>query len=105
MTFPAQPAAFEGQFPTSGELLGKPAAGKCFNCPLPMTKAELISAIAALPDEGEVLVEPWPGQSRSAPVRGELFSIEVQIIEGEGWHSPAFAHIAPILEPGRDPAG
>jgi hypothetical protein len=70
-----------------------------------MTKAELISAIAALPDEAEVFVEPWPEHSRSAPVRGELFSLELQVIEGEGWHSPAFAHIAPILDRGRGSAG
>jgi hypothetical protein len=70
-----------------------------------MTKAELISALAALPDEGEVLVEPWPGNGREAPVCGELFSIEVEIIEAEGWHSPAFAHVVPILDRGRDSAG
>jgi hypothetical protein len=70
-----------------------------------MTKAELILVLAALPDDGEVFVEPWPGHSRSAPVRGELFSIEVQVIEGEGWHSPAFAHIAPVLDRGRGSAG
>jgi hypothetical protein len=58
-----------------------------------MTKAEFISALASLPDEGEVLVEPWPENNRLAPVRGELFSVAVEIIEGEGWHSPAFAHI------------
>lgn len=63
-----------------------------------MNKAELISALASLPDEGEVLVEPWPENSRLAPVRGELFSVAVEIIEGEAWHSPAFAHITPILD-------
>jgi hypothetical protein len=69
-----------------------------------MTKAELIAELAALPDEGEVLIEPWPGNSRRAPVPGELFGIAVEIIEGESWHSPAFAHLTPILDPGTDSA-
>jgi hypothetical protein len=69
-----------------------------------MTKAELIAALAALPDEGEILVEPWPAHSRYAPVSGELFGVAVEIIEGESWHSPAFAHITPVLDPGSDSA-
>jgi hypothetical protein len=70
-----------------------------------MTKAELISVLSALPDEGEVLVEPWPANSRHAPVPGELFGVKVEIIEAESWHSPAFAHITPVLDPATGSVG
>lgn len=60
-----------------------------------MTKTELISILAELPDDAEVLVEPHPQRREWRPAEGELFGIEVEIVGSDGAENPAFAHIKP----------
>jgi hypothetical protein len=60
-----------------------------------MTKSELISALTTLPDDADVLMEPCPAGRGWHPPEGELFGIEVEIIEGDGKDNPTFAHIKP----------
>jgi hypothetical protein len=60
-----------------------------------MTKAELIAALAPLPDDAQVFIEPSPtGRAWRAP-EGELFGIEVEIIGSDDPDNAAFAHIKP----------
>ncbi len=61
-----------------------------------MTKVELIAALTGLPDDGEIFVEPWPGETRHPPPPGELFAIALEIVDGDGWHSPAFPLVTPV---------
>lgn len=62
-----------------------------------MTKAELIAALAPLPDNAEVLIEAWPDSGdqradlRRLPVLGELYPIgATDIIEGDKDQPPFF---------------
>jgi hypothetical protein len=62
-----------------------------------MTKAELLTAMAALPDDAEILIEAWPdsGDQRAdlarLPVHGELYGIgATEIIEGDELQPPFF---------------
>jgi hypothetical protein len=66
-----------------------------------MTKAELLQALAPLPDDAEILIEAWPDSGnqredlRRLPVCGELYTATAEVIEGEGGH-PAFLNMKPI---------
>jgi hypothetical protein len=70
-----------------------------------MKKAELIAALAASPDEAEVLIEAWPNTGdpredlRRLPVHGELYSIAAtHVIAGdEQDHDPPFFILQPDL--------
>lgn len=46
-----------------------------------MTKAELIGALAELPDEADVLIEPCPADRGWRASEGELYGLEVEIID------------------------
>jgi hypothetical protein len=70
-----------------------------------MTKAELISVLAELHDDAEVLVEPYPERRGWRPTQGELFGIEVEIVGSHGAENPAFAHIKPDATRPEGPRG
>jgi hypothetical protein len=70
-----------------------------------MTKAELISALAKLPDSAEVLVEPCPRGRAWLPPEGELFGVEVEIVQSDGPDNPAFAHLKPDRTRPQGPEG
>ena len=60
-----------------------------------MTKAELIGALAELPDEADVLTEPCPADRGWRASEGELYGLEVEIIDTAEPENPAFAVIRP----------
>jgi hypothetical protein len=60
-----------------------------------MTKAELIRALAELPESGEILVEPLPDGRGWRPSVGELCGLVVEIVPGDGPENPAFAALKP----------
>jgi hypothetical protein len=70
-----------------------------------MTKAELMSALAELPDNGEVLVEPLPDGRGWRPPVGELCGVEVEIVASDGAENPAFAHLKPDSTRPDEPRG
>jgi hypothetical protein len=68
-----------------------------------MTKAELIEALAELPDGAEMFIEAWPDLAR-LPLKGELYAIrQADIIPIEG-DNPAFLTLTPDMEFKQSPA-
>lgn len=62
-----------------------------------MTKAALLTAMTALPDNAEILIEAWPDSGdrgadlRRLPVQGELYRIgATDTIEGDELQPPFF---------------
>lgn len=70
-----------------------------------MTKAQLLAQLASLPDDANVLIDPWPETAVTAdgytcPIQGmgDLFAIEqVNVFEYDGPDGPAFATISPHI--------
>jgi hypothetical protein len=60
-----------------------------------MTKAELIAALAPLPDDAEVFIEPAPAGRAWRVPEGELCGIELEIVSSDEPDNAAFAHIKP----------
>jgi hypothetical protein len=59
----------------------------------PVTKAELFAALAALPNDAKVLIEPRPAGTDLTPNDGDLFDIGHAMVVGEG----AFGVISPEI--------
>ena len=66
-----------------------------------MTKAELIGALAELPDEADVLIEPCPADRGWRASEGELYGLEVEIIDTA--ELPSHWRPTPMMQP-LDPA-